>query len=207
MVIRRRGRPPKFGRPGQSLTLTLPGDVVEWLLTLHDDPAWAIVGLHERRGTLKRPSRSVKAAAELVQLPGRRALILVRPEALRSVAGVSVVPLSDGRAFIALDAGSSAADLEVAVLDRLDAPGVSGEERAQLIEFCQYALARGAEMWAHIPAFAERRMGVGVPLSMVPLQKYEEGSRRVQWTGHPDLLPVVFHNDAMSVYEVRHRPS
>ena len=155
----------------------------------------------------KKKARSVKAAAELVQLPGRRALILVRPEALRSVAGVSVVPLSDGRAFIALDAGSSAADLEVAVLDRLDAPGVSGEERAQLIEFCQYALARGAEMWAHIPAFAERRMGVGVPLSMVPLQKYEEGSRRVQWTGHPDLLPVVFHNDAMSVYEVRHRPS
>ena len=36
-------------------------------------------------------------------------------------------------------------------------------------------------MWAYIPAFAERRMVVGVPLSMVPLRKYEEGSRRVQW--------------------------
>ncbi len=41
--------------------------------------------------------------------------------------------------------------------------------------------ARGDEMWAYIPAFAERRMVVGVPLSMVPLRKYEEGSRRVQW--------------------------
>ena len=50
-------------------------------------------------------------------------------------------------------------------------------------------MARGAEMWAYIPAFAERRMGVGVPLSMVPLRKYEEGSRRVQW---------MYENDADS---------
>lgn len=99
-------------------------------------------------------------------------------------------------------------------------------------------------MWAYIPPFAERRMGVGVPLSMVPLRKYEEGARRVQWMydvadpvsafelasrvgidyivvgeserrAHagvedrlatvPLLLPQVFHNAAISVYEVRHQ--
>lgn len=137
MVNRRRGRPLKFGRPGQSVTLTLPADVIDWLHTLHEDAAWAIVGLYERRGTLKRPPAAAKAVAELVQLPGARALIVVRPDLLCNVPGVSVVPLSDGRAFLALEAGSGAADLEVAVLDRLDAPGVSVQERAQLVEFRQ----------------------------------------------------------------------
>ncbi len=104
--------------------------------------------------------------------------------------------------------------------------------------------ARGAQMWAYIPAFAERRMGVGVPLSMVPLLKYEEGARRVAWVydtdavaahtladrvgidylvvgpperaAHPGveerwatvpaLLPLVCHNEVLSIYAVRHRP-
>ncbi len=42
-------------------------------------------------------------------------------------------------------------------------------------------LARGDEMWAYVPAFAERRMAVGIPLSMVPLRKYQDGAARVQW--------------------------
>ena len=137
MAIRRRGRPLKFGRPGQSVTLTLPGDVVDWLYTLHEDLAWAIVGLFEGRGVQPRKARLTTAVAELVQLPGRRALILVRPDLLRFVPGVSVVPLSDGRAFIALESGGGVADLELAVLDRLDSTGVSALERAQLVEFRQ----------------------------------------------------------------------
>ncbi len=42
-------------------------------------------------------------------------------------------------------------------------------------------VAREVEGWAYLPAFAERRMGVGLPISMVPLRKYEEGSRRAAW--------------------------
>ena len=137
MAVRRRGRPLKFGRPGQSVTLTLPGDVVDWLYTLHEDLAWAIVGLFEGRGVQPRKARLTTAVAELVQLPGRRALILVRPDLLRFVPGVSVVPLSDGRAFIALESGGGVADLELAVLDRLDSTGVSALERTQLVEFRQ----------------------------------------------------------------------
>ena len=137
MSTRGRGRPLKFGRPGQSVTLTLPGDVIDWLGTLHDDLAWAIVGLFESRGVQPRKARLTTAVAELVQLPGRRALILVRPDLLRSVPGISVVPLSDGRAFIALESGGGVADLELAVLDRLDSTGVSVLERSQLLEFRQ----------------------------------------------------------------------
>jgi hypothetical protein len=34
--------------------------------------------------------------------------------------------------------------------------------------------------WAYVPAFAERRMSIGLPISMVPLAKYENGSREIQ---------------------------
>ncbi len=135
MATRGRGRPLKFGRPGRPVTLTLPADVVEWLHTLHDDPAWAIVGLFERRGAVARPARLRSAVAELVQLPGRRALILVRPDLLCDLPGVALIPLSDGRAFIALEAGRGIADLELAVIDRLEAGDVPVEERARLNEF------------------------------------------------------------------------
>jgi hypothetical protein len=43
------------------------------------------------------------------------------------------------------------------------------------------ATKRDAQGWAYLPAFAERRMGVGLPISMVPLLKYQEGSRRAAW--------------------------
>lgn len=101
--------------------------------------------------------------------------------------------------------------------------------------------ARDSNTWAYIPAFAERRMAVGLPLGLVPLRKYQEASKRVRWlyqtpdpfgafelaarvgidyivVGPPErrdhpgvevryasashLLPMVFHNDALSIYEV-----
>jgi hypothetical protein len=127
----RRGRPPKFGRPAQLVTLTLPRDVLDWLKTLHADPAWAIVKLFERsaRRTLRTASM-----AELAQLPGRRALILVNADALKRLPGVSVIPLADGRGFLALEAGRGVADLEIAVIDGLEAPSATPAERAALQE-------------------------------------------------------------------------
>ncbi len=124
----RRGRPPKYGRPAQLVTLTLPDDVIAWLKTLHHDPAWAIVKLHDRASRAHKPV----ALAELVQLPGRRALILVNTEAFKPLPGISVIPLADGRGLLALDAGRGVADLELAVIDRLEAPDASPAERETL---------------------------------------------------------------------------
>jgi hypothetical protein len=45
-----------------------------------------------------------------------------------------VIRLSDGRGFLALEAGKGYADLELAVVDRLDAPGGSPERRQALAE-------------------------------------------------------------------------
>jgi hypothetical protein len=125
----RRGRPPKYGRPAQLVTFTLPDDVLAWLKTLHSDPAWAIVKLHQQDARRRRPI----ALAELVQLPERRALILVNAEVLGHLPGVNIIPLSDGRGFLALEAGRGVADLEIAVIDRLEAPRLPGREREALM--------------------------------------------------------------------------
>ncbi len=126
----KRGRPLKFGRPAQLVTLTLPDDVVNWLSTVDADLGWAVVKLHER--TLKTENKRQNSLAELVQLPGQRALILVKPEPFQNLKGISIIPLADGRGFLALDAGRGVADLELAVIDRLEAKSLSAAERAAL---------------------------------------------------------------------------
>ena len=128
-VKARRGRPPKFGRPAQLVTLTLPEDVIGWLKTMHPDPGWAIVRLFER--ATRGPTHKL-AHAELAQLPGRKALILVNADALKRLPGVSVIPLADGRGFLALDPGRGVADLEIAVIDGLESTNTTPDERAAL---------------------------------------------------------------------------
>jgi hypothetical protein len=111
------------------VTLTLPDDVVAWLKTLHADPAWAIVKLHERS---RQPARRPHPPAELAQLPGRRALILVEGDAFRDLPGVSAIPLADGRAFLALEEGRGVSELEIAVIDRIESPSVGADEQVVL---------------------------------------------------------------------------
>lgn len=39
---------------------------------------------------------------------------------------------------------------------------------------------RDPETWAYLPAFAERRMAAGLPISMIPLRKYQEATNDVR---------------------------
>jgi hypothetical protein len=41
-------------------------------------------------------------------------------------------------------------------------------------------VVRERDTWAYIPAFAERRMATGLPLSMIPLAKYEAANQKIQ---------------------------
>lgn len=128
----RRGRPPKFGRPSRVVALTLPHDVLDALRAIHSDPARAIVQLVEPalpRAKVAEP----RPPAELVALPGRRALIVVDPAVFKGLEGVSTIPLSDGRAFLALDGEAGVADLELAILDRLEDASVSRAARQALL--------------------------------------------------------------------------
>ena len=127
---RKRGRPQKFGRAAQLISLTLPADVIEWLTSIDDDIGWAIVKMHER-ATKKSRGGDIEVA-QLVRFPGDRALILVRADLFREMPGVSLISLADGRAFLAMETGKGVADLELFVLDRLDDKSIDTSERAAL---------------------------------------------------------------------------
>jgi hypothetical protein len=128
-----RGRPLKFGRPARLVALTLPEDVVRWLKGIHADLAWAIVSLFEAgtRGSRRRQPEA-RPNPELARLPRGRALIVVDPESCRHLPGVAVIPMAADRAFLALEAERGIADLELAIIDRLEDSRATSEERAQL---------------------------------------------------------------------------
>jgi len=127
----KRGRPLKFGRPTTLVTMSLPRDVVGWLETIHPDPAWAVVKLFDRASTKAAKADSGRLA-DLVQLPGGRALILIKPEPFQNLKRVSIIPLADGRGFLALEPGLGVSDLELAVIDRLEVKTIAASERAAL---------------------------------------------------------------------------
>jgi hypothetical protein len=129
----RRGRPPKFGRPAQLVTLTLPDDIVAKLRQMGPDLGWAVVKLCERVSKAERREGAPRPVADLVQLPSKRALILVQPDVFKHIPGVAVIQLADGRGFLALEPGRGVAELEIALLDRLDASGVPDHEREGLL--------------------------------------------------------------------------
>jgi hypothetical protein len=116
----RRGRPSKFGRPARPFTITLPNDVVKALRSLDADLSRAVVRLIETAA----PQLVPRPPVELVRF-GRSAIIVVQPsKALKSLPGVSLVPLPDGRALISLDRDSTLADFEIAVRDGVDASDI-----------------------------------------------------------------------------------
>jgi hypothetical protein len=54
------------------------------------------------------------------------------------------------------------------------------------------SIVRAVDGWAYLPAFAERRMAVGLPISMVPLAKYREGS---------EAINLIFEEAPLAAYE------
>ena len=119
----RTGRPPKFGRPGRPVTITLPEDLLERLRAQHLDLGRAIVELFEA-------AESSPAPVQLAEF-GRGALILVPPaSALRGLAGVELIPLAGGRALIALDQPMSSSDLELTLNDALLGETLTAADRA-----------------------------------------------------------------------------
>lgn len=131
---RGRGRPPKFGRRGQVVAVTLPHEVVRGLRKRHADLGWAIVSLFEQTSpaTLV-PSRKPLPDAELVAVARRQSLIVVNKDVFSQLPGVSIIPLHDDRAFLALEPGRGMSDLELAVLDRLAMPGLDPREHKALV--------------------------------------------------------------------------
>lgn len=119
----RPGRPPKFGRRARPVSVTLPEDLIERLQAQHLDLGRAIVELFESHPASDAP-------VQLAEF-GRGALILVPPaSALKRLAGVELIPLSNGRALIALDQPMSTSDLELTLTDAATDGSLSSQDRA-----------------------------------------------------------------------------
>jgi hypothetical protein len=128
LVAPHRGRPPKFGRPAQAVTITLPDDVVRALRTVDPDLSRAIVRLAEKSGTALVPRPPV----ELTHYGHSAVIVVASGKAIGRLAGVELVPLPDGRALISLDSKTGVAEFEVLVRDALDMGGVPASERVVL---------------------------------------------------------------------------
>jgi len=128
LVAPHRGRPRKFGRPAQPVTITLPDDVVRALRTVDPDLSRAIVRLAEKSGTALVPRPPV----ELTHYGHSAVIVVTRKKAIERLAGVELVPLPDGRALISLDRETGVAEFEVLVRDALDTDGVPASERGVL---------------------------------------------------------------------------
>jgi hypothetical protein len=131
--VKKRGRPPKFGSPGQVVAITLPEEVVRGLRKVHSDLAWAIVRLFRKRSD-RMPPRDSSADSELVNVSKGRSLIVVNREVFKELPGIHMIPLHGDRAFLALHRDAGIADLELAVVDRMAHRGIGARERAALAD-------------------------------------------------------------------------
>jgi hypothetical protein len=132
---KRRGRPPKFGRPSRVVALTLPEDAIDRLRRVHRDLGWAIVKLLDNGSVpASAPHHDDQPDVELVAVADRRFLIVVNREVIRDLPGVNIIPLNGTRAFLALDIDRGMSDLELAVADRLAEPTTDRRERQALVK-------------------------------------------------------------------------
>ena len=124
-VTPRRGRPRKFARPSRAITLTLPEEVIDALSEIDVDLSRAVVRLAQPE-LAKRPHPPAELAAF-----GRCAVIVVNPtRTLEQRTGVSLVPLSDGRALISFDEPLSVAQLELRIQDAIQDSRLSRADTA-----------------------------------------------------------------------------
>lgn len=115
----RRGRPQKFGRPARAVTLTLPEDIIAALTSVDDDLSRAVVNLSQPLVgyAVLRPT------AELSKY-GHSAVIVIKPAAcFERIAGVTLVPLPDGRALISLEESMTVYEFELKLRDVLEEEG------------------------------------------------------------------------------------
>jgi len=123
---RKRGRPPKFGRPARAVTVTLPLEVIDKLRAIHTDLSRAIVDLVERQWCEEDPHQV--RTREI--LPGQHLILVPYLETLTRVAGIRLFPVSTGQYLVVIPARGRAHDLELSLRDMLEAGTVPAHEKS-----------------------------------------------------------------------------
>lgn len=129
---RRPGRPPKFAGASRVVTVTLPEATLARLATLHDDRARAIV----RATELAFAALDQGGAVELQEVSAHSAVITVPASpALLALRGVRLIEIRPSRYLIVLEPGTALSEVEISVLDALEAlPAGDGADHAILTE-------------------------------------------------------------------------
>jgi len=127
-VRAKRGRPPKFGRPGRVVAITLPEDAIRRLKGVHTDLAWAIVRLLQKRPRRTLPHQRSGGDSELVSVATGRSLIVVNRDVFKKLPGINMIPLHGDRAFLVLDRAAGVAEVELVVFDVVSNGSISARE-------------------------------------------------------------------------------
>lgn len=130
------GRPRKFSGPSRVVTVTLPETTLRDLGTIDSDRALAIV--EATRLGLASAGVDEMRSAELVPVGDRSAVITVPySRVLARIRGVTLVRMRPGRYLVTLDPAVTLAEIEIALLDSIESPDSSGEDRDLLAQFLE----------------------------------------------------------------------
>jgi hypothetical protein len=122
----RPGRPRKFGRPSRTVALTLPEDVIAALGRLDPDLGRAVVRLSQPLVA----DRTTRPPVELARYRDHAVIVVPPVKSLERIAGVTIVPLPDGRALISLEESMSIFEFEVKLLYALADVKLPPEDRS-----------------------------------------------------------------------------
>ena len=122
--VARRGRPRRLSSPKRAVTLTLPEDTIAALRRIDRHLGRAIVRLTE--SFAQTPPRR---PAELATFGNLSVMVVSPTRGLIERAGAELVPLSDGRALLAIDGNQSLPAFELQLRDALNDPNLPPADR------------------------------------------------------------------------------
>ena len=128
------GRPRKYAEPSQPVTVTLPSSTLRELHRIDPDRGRAIVKLARAASSQQPP------LVELVEFAEHAGLVVVGPcAALLKVPFVQLVEVAPLRYLLALSSGHDFHQLEIALGDLLEDPGIAlGDDRELIAKLLSY---------------------------------------------------------------------
>ena len=157
--VARRGRPRRVSAPKRAVTLTLPEDTIATLRGIDRHLGRAIERLTEpfAQDPPRRP-------AELATFGSLSVMVVSPTRGLIERIGAELVPLSDGRALIAIDGNQSIPAFELRLRDALSDPNLPHVDRETFTAIADLLRSvrrdsRGTLLPRNILVFNERRAG------------------------------------------------
>lgn len=133
------GRPPKFAEPSQAVTVTLPKSTLDYLRSIDDDRAKAIV---KAVNATVAGEATQGAGVEVVEMaPGTGFLIVPPNRSLRGIPWLTMVEVAPMRHMLAIAPGTSIEKVEVALSDLIHVAETDAPDEVPLLEALRHKIA------------------------------------------------------------------